>query len=64
MHYHCHIIPFFIVISLCTQTEYIGSPDPTALYATPGLGNVSSDGVHPSTQGCKCAIICLFDAVS
>lgn len=33
------------------MTTYIGSPDPDALYATPGLGNLSSDGVHPSTKG-------------
>eukprot|EP01032_Pedospumella_encystans_P027913 gene27913-31531_t len=32
-------------------TNYIGNPDPEALYATPGLGNLSSDGVHPSTKG-------------
>mmetsp|Transcript_10929 Transcript_10929/g.17804 ORF Transcript_10929/g.17804 Transcript_10929/m.17804 type:complete len:459 (+) Transcript_10929:82-1458(+) len=32
---------------------YIGSPDFASPFATPGEGNVSSDGVHPSSQGCK-----------
>jgi hypothetical protein len=31
----------------------VGSPQVDSDFATPGLGNVSSDGVHPSTQGCK-----------
>lgn len=35
------------------QAVYIGSPDLDTHYATPGNGNVSSDGVHPSSQGCK-----------
>jgi len=30
---------------------YIGSPDVDRHYATPGPGNVSPDGVHPSDQG-------------
>lgn len=31
----------------------MGSPLIDSDYATPGSGNVCSDGVHPSTQGCK-----------
>jgi hypothetical protein len=36
------------------MVHFIGSPLIDSEYATPGAGNVSSDGVHPSTQGCKC----------
>jgi len=34
-----------------TTCTYIGSPDVDRHYATPGPGNVSLDGVHPSDQG-------------
>jgi lysophospholipase L1-like esterase len=30
---------------------YIGNPTPDKHYATPGQGNFSSDGIHPSQQG-------------
>lgn len=30
---------------------YIGNPTPDKHYATPGRGNFSSDGIHPSQQG-------------
>eukprot|EP00428_Durinskia_dybowskii_P078458 CAMPEP_0170356640 /NCGR_PEP_ID=MMETSP0117_2-20130122/1283_1 /TAXON_ID=400756 /ORGANISM="Durinskia baltica, Strain CSIRO CS-38" /LENGTH=379 /DNA_ID=CAMNT_0010610757 /DNA_START=9 /DNA_END=1145 /DNA_ORIENTATION=- len=33
------------------KVHFIGSPLVDTDYATPGGGNVSSDGVHPSTQG-------------
>jgi hypothetical protein len=36
-----------------TETIFIESPTTEASYATPGTGNLSSDGVHPSEQGCK-----------
>lgn len=30
---------------------FISEPDISAVYATPGEGNVCDDGVHPSCQG-------------
>jgi len=36
------------------STRYIAAPNSIKkIYATPGLGNFSSDGVHPSSQGYK-----------
>lgn len=43
----------FLNSTIIFQAVYIGSPDVNTHYATPGDGNVSSDGVHPSSQGCK-----------
>jgi hypothetical protein len=36
------------------KIKYIEEPNLSSEYATPGRGNVSSDGIHPSNQGCKC----------
>lgn len=35
------------------KVTYIEEPDVNAVFATPGYGNVSEDGVHPSSQGYK-----------
>jgi len=35
---------------LC-RIQYIGVPDLSMSFATPGEGNVCPDGVHPSSQG-------------
>jgi hypothetical protein len=44
---------FYVAIRICLQVvHFVGSPEVDSDFATPGLGNVSSDGVHPSTQGC------------
>jgi len=60
--FHCLNVFFCVFLSpiayLVDQVHFIGSPLVDTDYATPGGGNVSSDGVHPSTQGCKC-----FDCV-
>ena len=55
-----YFLRFFLspIAYLVDQVHFIGSPLVDTDYATPGGGNVSSDGVHPSTQGCKC-----FDCV-
>eukprot|EP01038_Epipyxis_sp_PR26KG_P010044 gene10044-13502_t len=39
------------VDDLMGSTTYINQPTNMSEYATPGLGNVCSDGIHPSSQG-------------